>query len=396
MPSTEWLKIENSGIITIREADAKHKFEDNRTTLVIRNINKLQDHKIRYRCVITNGVMPDLVKEITVKVASVSMTLDKLPSRSSAYNGTEWTLLCNVQDEMDKDAQKEIKMTWLKDSKTLKEIHSPRVKLQRGKNKLRLVVNPLKFEDEGTYTCQVSDGNKLTKSTTTKLEVLQQRVEFGIFTSNPTLTSSRHTETIATSTENLIVLMKDHDEKSKKKQADAVMDSINEMEQIQLEKMKKGADVDLKVKAETSKDAADTTTINQLVIFVVPGAVVIILLIAVVSTIIAYIIVKRSAKRNSRSSESYRRPESSTTYDNDYSGRKKNVLYIPSDANSSIDRRYGRLKSSSLNYGNNAAQNAYEIPDYCSGIKPYSTLQIDHNTRNKLLDDRKRDSQCSV
>ncbi|CAM1303017.1 Uncharacterised protein r2_g1303 [Pycnogonum litorale] len=389
-PSTEWLKIDNSRILMIYEHDSKYAYENNKTTLVIKNINKLKDHKSKYRCVITNGVMPDLVKEITVNVVSASPTLNKLPKQSSAYNGTKWTLLCNV-DDVDKDAQQQIHMLWFKDTKLLTEMHSDRIKLQRGNNNWQLVIDPLKFEDEGMYTCQFSTGNKLRKSTT-KLKVLKSRITYVITTINSDTSSA--TDKPLRSTENPVILIKDYDEDVKQKQADSFQ---NSMEQMQIARIKKGTESNVEFNRESSKGAADATTINQLVIFVVPGVVVIILLIAVVSTIIAYIVVKRSAKKNSRSLHSYQRGESSSTYDNDYTRQKENVLYIPSNTNASLDRRYGRLNSSTpLRYGNNATQNTYEIPDYCGGIKPYSTLQSNRNANKNLIDGGQRDSQCSV
>ncbi|CAM1303015.1 Uncharacterised protein r2_g1302 [Pycnogonum litorale] len=396
IPSTEWFKFDNTGISPIDENNSKYKFEDNKTTVVIRGIDKSLDQS-KYRCVITNGVMPDLVKEITVKVISVSMRIQNLTTHSSAYYGANWTVVCNIEDAKSNVASERIQMIWLKDSKILTKNFSERIKLQQGRNKLQLVVDPVKFEDEGMYTCQVSVDNKLTESSTTTLKVLPQRIVRILSISTP---SGLHETAVIASkpTESQVVVFKekDYDNDHKERHADAIVDLGHGMEQKNQENMKKDINSDSKNNRGKSIGAVNRRNMRQIIVFVIPAAVVIILLIAVVSTIIAYVVLRRSAKRNQHNFQSYRYAGNDKSRNNDYAREKEDAPYIPSSTNGTVDRRYGRLKSSSLKYGDCATQNTYEIPDYCGGVKPYSTLQISRNSSKHVFDDNKGDSQCSV
>ncbi|CAM1303010.1 Uncharacterised protein g3435 [Pycnogonum litorale] len=399
-PTTEWFRVQGSHYQRISKSNKVDVSSDDGSLIIHRS--SVQDAG-QYRCVISNGVKKNLVKEVHLNVGDTPI-ISRLYKQYE--NDSALSLSCEVK------SQNPVQISWNRNE--IKVINDSDTRIYVAKSK-RFTSRLLMFKSSARTTSRSRDvficiaSNEFGESKRQlKLQAFSETViqstrpVTAITKSRKSKNTTKHHEEEGTTASFIIMATKSID--VKRKQQDVYI-SKQENNQVfgkessitENERAVKDMSNTQETKHSTARNILEN--MDPTILFIVPAAAVIILLMAIIGTVVIYMIRRR--KNIHRNQQLERRTTSSNV--GERSENKMLMTKLSNQNKSSLDRRYGCLNHQRTSFPGvrtscgSAYSNNYEIPDYCAGMKPYATLQLSSriNQFGQNLN-QQRDSQASL
>ncbi|CAM1303021.1 Uncharacterised protein g3440 [Pycnogonum litorale] len=392
-PSSKWIKIIHGGYQRIQSNKMYHVYT-NGSMLIKQAQNKISG---RYRCVVSNDVVPDLVKEVFVRVGYRPSVATNGPV-VKAKVGVNVLLKCKEQKNRNYVSSDSV-VSWILKNSTngrlwkLRKKDQTRIRIAEGENNSTLDVQSIILEYNKMeiicnttnmfgstikhFVFNVTDNRSdriipaITTSTDLSIpdltEVTDASVAEDILTTVVALPDSQFdisTTNIDSASANVITDGSEDKSASLLEESAFISDTHNELKTIN-----HSEEMVTYVGTGMEKIGGDTTDVFSYVFqFIIPVSIICIVVCAVLITILAFVWTRvrdRSQKENADNDA-----KRSTECNNQSSS-------LSNDQNINIiEPRYGRLRNTSAS--RSKAKHFYEIPNY-DGLSQYGTLNRQNN-----------------
>ncbi|CAM1303024.1 Uncharacterised protein g3441 [Pycnogonum litorale] len=384
-PTVKWK--DHKGVAIINKIHARYNIYDNGTMLIVKS---RKSDSGNYQCEVSNNVYPDLVGYIDLTVGVAPDVHEKESILSVTSNN-----IVNVQCKVTGSQPMTIK--WTKDGKSLSTTGRNRFKVKtfrlNGKVESRLTLMNSTVNDSGQYACNAKNqfGHNIFRQT-----LIVQDPTTTIATTIFTTTDQAN---MSTSAPKRRKEMRTHEYGSK-------VYTIYYTNSVPLPTKSSKTYVEVSTRATKLKLnftaqfnatnqgrynlSSSNTTLNSSydidsssnhmtytlrtllekdtwVLYIAPGIIAVIIFFSIVIT--AIVLLSTRKRRRCKIPGIQTSSPARAAYEPEILRQKMIPLKVVPES------RYGKIEQSKLWTTNKQRENGYRIPDYCSGMKPYGTLQ---------------------
>ncbi|KAG1650319.1 Down syndrome cell adhesion molecule-like protein Dscam2 [Nymphon striatum] len=347
IPTVTWYKLIDRKLKPLLSKSSRFNIFEN-GTLKIRNIQNSDTGQ--YSCIASNGIGSELMQYVTVKVKEFPL-ITFINGTTIAKVQENISFVCTISRNGNVSGH------WLKLNKKMTNESRISITYKNIDSSMTVILHMtnLKETDSGKYDCLAI--NKQGQSSKNLMLIVEPLT---VITTKESVLTTTIVPLFQSTSKHLDKIMQ---EKSQKDSSNFNRGNVDEKHVLP-----KNSDFNTNEEIESDYNLAEVQDFSfkignvnlKTIMFVVPGVAVIILLLAVIITIVVYVIIRR--KNNNRRRKANR--------EKDYSGidtlnRSMNGKRMT--PKSTLDRRYGKLESSSPIPGRiveNNLEEHYEIPDY--------------------------------